>query len=146
MASRLQRLNGWRRLWLVATAALAIWFVVLWPWKSIMDSINLGESGGFPASIREEFGSGRCRTYQTEPLEKLVEPAYGADCYHIYSSRKSDSVYMKDNTVPYTLDVYERNKSAWYRARYFEMLGIGAAGTAIASGLVYFLGCSSDGF
>ena len=36
MASQLQRLNGWR-LWLVATAALAIWFVVVWPLQSLKD-------------------------------------------------------------------------------------------------------------
>jgi hypothetical protein len=27
----MHRLNGWRRLWLVATAGAAIWFVVVWP-------------------------------------------------------------------------------------------------------------------
>ena len=36
MASRLQ-LNGWRRLWLAASAGLAIWFVVVWPLQYLKD-------------------------------------------------------------------------------------------------------------
>jgi hypothetical protein len=133
MASRLQRLNGWRRLWLVATAAVAVWFVVLWPLKSLQ--FNVSEYD-YERAIEKEFKSGQCQTYQTAPLEKLVEPRYGEGCYHIYTSRKYDNT----NTVPYTLEAYKSNESAEHRNWYLMALGVGVAGTAIGSGLVYFLG------
>ena len=98
MASRLQ-LNGWRRLWLVATAGLAIWFVVVWPLQSLKDW-QFGRYD-YDRAIEKEFESGQCQTYQTAPLETLREPAYGKDCWHIYLSRKYD------NTVPYTLEAYK---------------------------------------
>ena len=55
-------------------------------------------------------------------------------CWHIYTSRQSDS------TVPYTLEAYKSDRAAWHRDQYLWALGIGIAGAAIASGLVYFLG------
>jgi len=132
MAGRLSRLNGWRRLWLVATAGTAIWFVVVWPVKSLGDM----QSGrySYDRAIEKDFASGQCLTYQTAPLEKLQEPVYGNACWHIYTSRKYD------NTVPYTLEAHKSSNSAESRDWYLIKLGIGAAGTAIASGLVYFLG------
>ena len=132
MASRLQKLNGWRRLWLVATACLAIWFVVVWPPQVLKDT----QAGrySYDRAIEKEFEGGKCVTYQTAPLGTLQEPAYGNPCYHIYLSR------TYDNTVPYTLEAYKTDKSAWDRNQYLIALGMGAAGTAIASGLVYFFG------
>ena len=132
MASRLQRLNGWRRLWLVATAALAIWFVVVWPLQSLKDWQL--ERHDYDRAIEKEFESGQCQTYQTAPLESLREHGYSEGCWHIYLSRKYD------DTVPYTFEAYKRNNSAWDREQYLFALGMGVAGTAIASGLVYFLG------
>ena len=64
----------------------------------------------------------------------LKEPKYSEACYHIYSSRQSDS------TIPYTLEAYNSNRAAWLRNEYLMALGVGAAGTALVSGLVYFLG------
>ena len=90
MASRLQ-LNGWRRLWLAASAGLALWFVVVWPLQYVKDiAPNRHE---YDLGIESDFESGR-------PLEMLQEPAYGTDCLHIYLSRKFD------NTVPYTIEAY----------------------------------------
>jgi hypothetical protein len=132
MASRLNRPNGWRRLWLAVSAGLAIWFVVVWPLQSLKD-MQFGRSG-YDRAIEEDFESGQCLTYQTAPLEKLREPNYGEGCWHIYTSRKYD------NTVPYTLEARDNSNSATDRNWYLMALGIGAAGTAITSGLVYFLG------
>ena len=80
MGSRLQRLNGWRRLWLVATAAVAVWFVVVWPLQAL--------KGASERETEKEFESGQCRIYQTEPLEKLREPDANDACEHIYADRK----------------------------------------------------------
>ena len=132
MASRLQ-LNGWRRLWLAANAGLVIWFVVVWPLQYLKE-MQFGRYG-YDRAIEEDFESGRCLTYRTAPMEMLPEPAYGRDCLHIYLSRKFD------NTVPYTLEAYKIYSSARDREQYLAVLAVGAAGTAIVSGLVYF----SDG-
>jgi hypothetical protein len=59
---------------------------------------------------------------------------YSEGCWHIYLSRKYD------DTVPYTFEAYKRKNSAWDREQYLFDLSMGVAGTAIASGLVYFLG------
>jgi hypothetical protein len=66
--------------------------------------------------------------------EMLPEPAYGRDCLYIYLSRKFD------NTVPYTLEAYKTYSSARDREQYLAVLAVGAAGTFIISGLVYFFG------
>ena len=63
-------------------------------------------------------------------MEMLPEPGYGKDCLHIYLSRKFD------NTVPYTLEAYKIYSSARDREQYLAVLAVGAAGTAIVSGLV----------
>ena len=86
MASRLQ-LNGWRRLWLAASAGLAIWFVVVWPLQYLKDiAPNRHE---YDRGIESDFESGRCLIYQTAPIEMLPEPAYGRDCLHIYRVENS---------------------------------------------------------
>jgi hypothetical protein len=61
-------------------------------------------------------------------------PAYGTDCLHIYLSRKFG------NTVPYTIEAYKAYSFARDREHYLSALAVGAAGTAIVSGLVYLLG------
>ena len=131
MASRLQ-LNGWRRLWLAASAGLAIWFVVVWPLQYLKDIAP--NRYGYDRGIENDFENGQCLTYQTAPLETLREPGYGEDCLHIYLSRKYD------NTVPYTLEAYKTYSYERDREQYLAALAVGAAGTAIVSGLVYFFG------
>jgi hypothetical protein len=138
MGSRLQRLNGWRRLWLVATAALGLCFVVVSPLLALKDA-GFGRED-YDRSIEKEFASGQCQTYQTAPIEKLREPAYDdggkGGCWHIYTARKSED----SKSVPYTLEVYKSDQSAYARNQFLIALSIGVAGTAIASGLVYLLG------
>jgi hypothetical protein len=76
MASLLHRLNGWHRLWLVASAAVAIWFVVVGPLRTVIDprSINLA----YHRYLKEEFESGRCQAFQTAKLEALRPPFLNA--------------------------------------------------------------------
>ena len=141
IGSRLQGLNGWRRLWLVATAAAAVWFVVVWPLQALKDP-GLAEYD-YRRAIEKDFASGQCQTYQTAPVENLREPAFsdkGGSCWHIYTARTSPESGRKYDVVPYTLKTYDSDHSAWVRRNYLGGLGIGVAGTAIASGLVYFLG------
>jgi hypothetical protein len=88
----------------------------------------------YDRGIESDFESVRCLSYQTAPLEMLPEPAYRRDCLHIYLSRKFD------DTFPYTLEAYKTYSSARDREQYIAVLAVGAAGTAIFSGLVYFFG------
>jgi hypothetical protein len=132
MAGQLQRLNGWRRLWLVATVVVAIWFVVVWP-VQVLKEMEVSRYS-YDRDTEKEFESGQCRAYQTEALGKLREPGYSEGCYHIYLSRKYDS------TAPYTLEAYKRSNSGNSREQYLYALAIGAAGTAVLSALVYFFG------
>ena len=139
MASRLQRLNGWRRLWLVATAAVAVWFVVVFPLQALKDpGLSVYD---YRRAIEKDFASGQCQTYQTAPLETLREPAFsdeGVSCWHIYTARKSPDSGRKSEdskSVPYTLEAYDNWHAAWVRRNYLIGLSIGVAGTAIASGL-----------
>ena len=64
----------------------------------------------------------------------MPEPAYGSDCLHIYLSRKFD------NTIPYTLEAYKTYSSGRDWLQYLAVFAVGAAGTIIISGLVYFFG------
>jgi hypothetical protein len=112
----------------------------VWPLQALNDP-GLAEYD-YRRAIEKDFASGQCQTYQTSPLENLQEPAFsdeGGSCWHIYTSRKSED----SKSVPYTLEAYDPEKSAWHRRNYLIGLSIGVAGTAIASGLVYFFGMAS---
>ena len=110
----------------------------MWPLQALKDP-GLSEFE-YRLAIEKEFASGQCQTYQTTPIENLREPDYDergkSGCWHIYTSRKSED----SKSVPYTLEAYDNWHSAWVRRNYLIGLSIGVAGTAIASGLVYFLG------
>lgn len=132
MASRLNRLNGWRRLWLAASAGLAIWLVVVWPLQSL--SSMHASRYSYDRDIEKDFANPQCRAYQTEPLGKLREPGYSEGCWHIYTSRQYDK------TVPYTLEAHKSRNAANSREQYLIALGMGTVGTVFVSGLVYFFG------
>ena len=131
MASRL-RLNGWRRLWLAASAGLAIWFVAVWPLQYVNDMApNRHE---YDRGIESDFESGRCLSYQTAPLEMLPEPPYGRDCLHIYLSRKFD------DTFPYTLEAYKTYSSCTRPGAVHCRAGCRRCWDGHFGGLVYFFG------
>lgn len=137
MANRLQRLNGWRRLWLVATVALGLWFVGLWP----LLEAGKAHDGNFDyrSAIKRDFENPKCRDYQNAPRERLIEPAYesgGGTCWHLYTNRR----YAKSAASPYTLEVYDRDRDAWWREVYLYALAFGLGGTLVISAAVYFLG------
>ena len=132
MASRL-RLNGWRRLWLAASAGLAIWFVAVWPLHSVTDprSVNLE----YHRFIEEEFDSGHCEAFQTATLEAL-KTLLGTGCVLIREHRIRNQI----TAVPFTREAYDSSLAALYRQRILKVMAEDAVATAIISGLVYFLG------
>ena len=77
--SMARRLNGWRRLWLAASAGLALWFVVVWPLQYVKDiAPNRHE---YDSGIGGDFESGRCLTYQTAPLKCFRSPPTAQTVY-----------------------------------------------------------------
>jgi len=62
-----------RQLWLVATAALAIWFIVVWPVQALKDWQF--ERYDYERAIEKEFESGEGLTYQTARWKQFKSPA-----------------------------------------------------------------------
>jgi hypothetical protein len=134
MTSRLARLNGWQRLWLVGSICLGLWFIGWWPLTVAGEQHY--QSWDYRIAIEKEFTNPGCRDYQERPINALHEPGLGQDCYYIYFSRR----YGDTRTVPYTLAAYDRNRDAQWRNAYLIGLFFGSAGTVIVSALVYFVG------
>ena len=135
---RLQNLNGWRRLWLAATAATAVWYVGIYP----LQSFNYGTVDyWYNDKLKADIADARCRAYQMEPFEKLARiEDYSAPCTHLYWSRHFDRLEHKIDTVPYTFEVHERNLSAKRWKDYAWAVRVVGFLTALGSGAVYFLG------
>jgi hypothetical protein len=134
MTSRLARLNGWQRLWLVGSICLGLWFIGWWPLTQAGEQHF--QSWDYRRAIEKDFADSGCRDYQLRPIDALREPSFDQGCWHIYTSRKYDDT----RTVPYTLAAYDRNRDAHWRNVYLTSLSIGTVGAVIVSALVYFVG------
>ena len=132
------RLNGWQRLWLVGTVCLGLWLVGWWPLQSI--GAERGSSSWYDRqAIERDFSNPLCRPYQVGPISALSEPPadnYGGTCWHIYKSRRS----QENAEVPYTLETYDRQRSAWWLKPYFAAVAFGAVATGLLSAFVYLCG------
>ena len=126
------RLHGWQRLWLVGTVCLGLWLMGWWPLQWA------GKSRDFHFNYRweleKDFRNPQCRACQTAPLGTLSKPSFGEPCYHISFSRQFDE------TVPYTLEAYDRDRSAQWRKTYLEALAFGTIGTILFSAFAYLCG------
>lgn len=127
-------LNGWRRLWIIASAAIFIGLAGVWPlsWLGRTDY-------SYRTAIAAEFGNGKCAEFMSKPARQLVEPPFDPDgrgCWHIYTSRR----YARSDIIPYTLEVYDDDKASEARSNYLLALGFGALGAALASAALYGVG------
>ena len=132
------RLNGWQRLWLVGTLCLGLWLAGWWPLQSTRAERDSSSWYGRQA-IERDFSNPLCRAYQIGPISALSEPPadnYGGTCWHIYKSRQS----QENAEVPYTLETYDRQRSAWWLKPYFAALALGAVATGLLSAFVYLCG------
>src|SRR5262245_46023910 len=126
--------NGWQRLWLVGTVCLGLWLVVWWPLQQA-GKIYVGvASWDYRWELEKDFQNSQCKPYQTAPLSTLSKPAFREACYEIYFSRQHDE------TVPYTLEAYDRRVSAWWRRSYLEALAVGTIGTILLSAFAHLCG------
>jgi len=136
----MKNLNGWQRIWILITVALAAWFVVLWPIKSMNEAA--AANTGYQQVLMADFDSGKCQQYIYGSLESLVEPPYGdgngGTCWHIYTTRTIDKI----STVPFTKEAAVNHDRIERWSTYGGILGIGAGIVALASGALYIVGMS----
>jgi hypothetical protein len=147
-----KRLNGWQRLWLVGTACLGLWLTGWLPLQAahrLMDWWPLLEappisSFDYRLGIEKDFRNPQCRAYQVSPISTLRRPPSeeGGSCWHIYTSRKSGAA----GEVPYTLEVYDRDRDAWWWTVYFETLNAGICATILLSACGWIVGWIYRGF
>jgi hypothetical protein len=110
----MNRLNGWQRLWLVATALGFISFGLIYPF--IETGRTYEGSFSYRSGIVADINGGRCAAYMRQPLARLSElgePPFSADggnCWHIYVHRSYSKV-----EAPFTLEAYDsyRTKERW---------------------------------
>ena len=126
------RLIGWQRLWLVGTVCLGLWLVGWWPLQVAGKTHDY--YFGYRWELEKDFQNPECRPYQTAPLGTLSKPPFGAPCSQISLNRQHDE------TVPYTLEAYDRHGSAQWRESYLQALALGAVATGLLSALVYLCG------
>ena len=72
-------------------------------------------------------------------LATLSEPPFDSDgggCWHIYTGRRS----QENEEVPYTLETFDRYRSAWSLKIYLATAAIGAVATGLLSAFVYLCG------
>jgi hypothetical protein len=124
--------NGWQRLWLVGTVCLGLWLIGWWPLQWAGKTYDYQFS--YRWELEKDFRNPQCRAYQIAPLSTLSKPSPGEPCYEISFNRQYDE------TVPYTLEAYDRRVSGWWRRSYLEALAVGTIGTILLSAFAYLCG------
>src|SRR5262245_4622007 len=120
-ARGLARLNGWQRLWFVGSICAGLWLIGWWPLSAAGE--QRAGSWNYRSAIVKDFANPACQDYQVRPIRDLREPGWDQGCWYIYTSRKYD------DTVPYTLAAYDRERDAHWRDVYLSVLGLGTAAT-----------------
>ena len=137
--THLSRLNGWRRLWLVASIVSLGWFGLVYPFL-IWGSDSPGNLE-YRRAIERDFRNSDCSRYTFTDFADLSEPPFGngGTCWHIYTSRSIDRKKHGDQ-IPYTLPVYDQNHSAWRREQLLMAAAFGSVASLILSAVVYGIG------
>ena len=119
------RLNGWRRLWLVALLLSLGWFGLIYPWSVVYH--NVGD-WKYTQAIERDYASRECLISVNSDFASLNEPPFdedGGKCWHLYTLRKFDIGRFGDK-VPYTLAVYRENHLAERRGM-FQQVALGGS-------------------
>lgn len=132
----MNKLNGWKRLWLVTSTVLLLGAGV-WAFKAFVTSGVSNE--GYLKSQQADFESGRYAAYINKPLALLVEPPYATDggtCWFIYTTRV---VYKIDNVPFDAAAAVSHNR--WERLKSFaDVFGMAVLAAAFFSALLYGVG------
>ena len=131
--ARLERLNGWRRLWLVLTIGFALYAVghayhEVYKYNPVEYMMR--------SSAETDFKNPRCGLFMTLSSTSLLEPGVNEPCYHIYLSRK----YRKSDNLPYTWEAYVVEHAAERRETFLLIAAFFLASVLFISALTYGLG------
>ena len=133
----MRKMNGWRRLWILACAMAALWFLLIWPLR--MYNAGAVARDSYHRSLMKDMSSGACQSYMELPLAKLIKPPYepeGGSCWFIYTTREIHKI----DDLPFTVakaerrDTFERLRSAG------EVWLVGLIGFICISGGLYLVG------
>jgi hypothetical protein len=134
--NRLNRLNGWQRLWFVLAALSVAYAVIIAPFPQCdgMHQYSFVHRRGLERDIQNPL----CRTYQTAEFSQLKNPGYddGGSCWHLYTSRLAD----RTNAMPYTLQVYDKDTSRQHTDCLIEASFFFGLAALIGSALIYGFG------
>jgi hypothetical protein len=131
---RLDRLNGWQRLWLVGTVLSLVAFAGFYPvfvWGGQKDYT-------FGWAIQKDYANPACAAFLTLPFDQLREPPFGdgGTCWHIYTTRHFEEGHKAYMT--YEEWAAADNREFWSKV---GMVSVAmAAVVAVLSGLVYAAG------
>ena len=131
-------LNGWRRLWIVATILGLIGGAIF----SFIGKEKYGEGFEYRRALEQDINTPQCSEFVVRDIAQLREPPVmddGGGCWHLYISRYIAAKDGRDET-PYSIEVFEKNETA----RKMEAFGVGTliwgTATIILSALVYAAG------
>ncbi|WP_144259653.1 hypothetical protein [Methylocystis sp. ATCC 49242] len=132
----LNKLNGWQRLWLVASCLLFLGFGLFYPY-TLVYGVNLSEYQYREATLKD-FASGNCSEYINRPFPQLKEPAYserGGSCWHLYTHRKYDP-----SPPPFSMEQYDKSMATHRRGEFQDAFLLFGGVSIVASAVVYFFG------
>lgn len=142
MRQKLRNLNGWQRLWLIASVCIFVFYVLIWPLSSTQN--QRWQEREYHSNVMREITSGKCDAYMNNRLETLIEPKHPyanhlstpeINCYHLYNKRR----FGKPNTALTAKIVQDM-----YNERRLTVLswafGLGLAIAAALSAALYFVG------
>jgi hypothetical protein len=135
----LNKLNGWQRIWVVATGILFIYFSGYKPMEAESDQLTVHIR--LYEDAYGDFRTPQCRRYQTEAFASL--PPLSQDdilkpgsCSHIWRTRKESS----NPDAPYTERDFDAEMQSRLDKAYKQTLGYGTAIAFVLSALLYAVG------
>ena len=134
----MKKFNGWQRIWTVATIFMALWFVLLYPIRTMSQTSSANTT--YQNSLLADFDGGTCSHYINASLNGLVEPPYGdgkgGTCWHIYTTRTIEKI----TTTPFTKEGAKKHNQ-WERLSiYTQLILVGIFIVLLLSGFLYLIG------
>lgn len=135
MKSRLNRLNGWQRLWLSVSGA-CLPAVLGWPHFLFQEDDKITQEISRAVSI--DVINPKCIQYLKLPLNKLAEPQHSvtdSNCWNVWNFRK----YRAEDSLPLTLEMSIREGTS---RQYPIRASIGVGLVIFGSFIAYVIGAT----
>jgi hypothetical protein len=134
-ARRRNRLNGWRRLWLVLTCLALV--AALWGSAYIgLETNNSPGSWDYSRSLEAAIENPGCASFLTTPFNDMKEPDFSSPCWYIYTTRS----YDREAPLPYSMERHYSQNSIERWEAFGIALAILIPMVLIGSALVYLAG------